>query len=71
MPACFWHEDVVTVFELIADNRFTAAVTETQSTIAEACAPAPASDPCTTSFAMTLQIDAAALMPIVATGNCP
>lgn len=71
MSACAWHEEVATSFELIADNRFTAAVTETRSMFAVACAAPPASDPCTTTFSMTLQIHSPALQPDVATGACP
>jgi len=71
MPACAWHEQAATSFELTADNRFTGAVTETHSMFAAACAPPPASDPCTTSFSMTLQIHSPALLPDVGTGACP
>jgi len=71
MPACTWHEEVATSFELTAMNRFTAAVTETHSMFAVGCAPPPASDPCTTTFSMTMQIHSPALQPDVATGVCP
>jgi hypothetical protein len=71
LPACAWHEEVSTSFELTADNRFTAVVAETHSMFTAACAPPPASDPCTTYFSMTLQIHSPALLPDVVTGACP
>ena len=68
---CSWHEDVVTMYELIGQNMLTAAVTQTQSTFTPSCAPPPASDPCTTTFTMTMQIHTPGLMPDALTGNCP
>jgi len=59
------------MYELIAQNTFTAAVTQTQSAFTPSCSPAPASDPCTTTYTMTMQIHTPGLMPDVLTGNCP
>jgi len=71
MPTCTWTQTDTTMLELIAQNTFTASVTETQSTFAAACNPPPPSDPCTSTFTFTMAIHAPALMPDAATGLCP
>jgi hypothetical protein len=71
MPTCTWTQSDTTAFELVATNKFTAGVTETQSGFAAACNPAPPADPCTSTFTLTMAIHAPGVMADAVTGKCP
>lgn len=70
MPSCSWHQTDDTMFELIANFKFTASVIETESMFAAACSDLPPTDPCTSAFTFTLSAHIPASMPSAATGLC-
>lgn len=55
-PACTWHQNDTSLFELIADATFTIDVTEEESGFATACPASvlPATDPCTSTWRWTM-----------------
>jgi hypothetical protein len=59
VPACTWHQSDTTVMVMVAQNNFTAQVTETQNTFAAACAPIPTGGTCTSTWTWTFGINAA------------
>jgi len=70
MPSCSWHQTDTTMFELIANFKFTATVSETESLFAAACTELPPTDPCTSTFTFTLSAHIPASMPSPTTGLC-
>jgi hypothetical protein len=71
MPTCTWTQTDKTMFQLVGTNSFTAAVTETQSGFAAACNPPPPSDPCTSTFTLSMKIHTPGVMADAVTGKCP
>jgi hypothetical protein len=53
--ACFWNQKVDGILTLINHDQFTYDVTVTQSGIAAACSPKPATDPCTSKWQWTFK----------------
>lgn len=55
MPTCSWTQMDTTMLQMLANNRFTVAVTEVQSGFAAACAGIPAGGTCTSMWTWTME----------------
>ena len=69
MPTCNWHQRDDTALVMLADDKFTASVTEVRSSFAAACTAPPAGGTCTGTWTWTMERNPTPATPFPACGR--